>query len=237
MQECSIWAKEYGVDIEKFSFLPDLCTPSKFIEKEKDFDPENIRICHAGSLYPTHGPRGICNHKTMLDDAITLTERGINVHFVLPPAHFSSITINANNNQADMDRYLDWLYEHASNKRMQIIKGSDTDARLISEYDFGFIVLRDMHKYPRFIGRTILSKFALYMEAGIPVMVPASLESIAELVKEHGIGIVYPNTVDGIFERITPPYMSKNIHREMCENVREFRKTFTYEKWNTEAML
>lgn len=219
----------------RFRFLPDLCTPSAFVVKEKTYDPGNITLCHAGSLYPTHGPRGFDNHKTMLDDAITLSASGITTHFILPPHHYDTIMAQANKSQDGVERYLDFFYENKYNDNIAILRGESMSAEMIANYDFGFITLRDMHKYPRFIGRTLLSKFALYMEAGIPVMVPPSLEKVAELVIDHSIGIVYQNSLEAmttLLQSITPA-----THARMRENVREFRETFTYANWHAEDLL
>ena len=63
--------------------------------------------------------------------------------------------------------------------------------REITRYDFGMCMPTPEGVRPTSYGYVLPSKFITYLRAGLPIVVPEDQTFIADLVRDHGLGVVY----------------------------------------------
>lgn len=92
----------------------------------------------------------------------------------------------------------------------------------ISHLDFGVFGLSQAGSRPQHSGYILSFKFIAYLRAGLPVLVPEDYTLHADLVREHGLGVVF-----GYDDPAAIPALLKgqDINR-LKENVRKFRAEF-----------
>ncbi len=63
--------------------------------------------------------------------------------------------------------------------------------REIAQYDFGLCIPTPEEVRPTSYGYILPGKIIAYLRAGLPILVPEDQTFVADLVREHGIGVVY----------------------------------------------
>lgn len=218
-QACT-WAKEYNVSEEKFFFFPEFCNKDNF-NKKPQIEYKNISLVYAGAIPPTCFAEDYFPGKSHLRSIKLLTKQKINIDFVLPPNVYNTFF-------SSKDMYLDFIYESETNKRFNLIKGKELGSEILNKYHFGFFELEtsginhDLYKY------AVTSKFAFYLEAGLPMLVNEKFVAIAQLVEENGLGIIFHNK--DMKNLNTKLKIAQNEYDSFCENIKKFRKNFTYTK-------
>lgn len=225
-EQAELWAKEYGVDKKKFVFFPEFCNQF-FDNKKKKYDKNKIRLTYAGAIPSTSQPEDYFPGKAHLRSIKRLTKQGIYIDFVLPELVYETM-------RNSKDAFFDFLYEAEINKRFQLVKGKSLDAEILHEYDFGFFELEasgvnhDLYKY------AITSKFAFYLEAGLPMLVNKKFVSMSKLVKKYGLGIVFDNDdLSHLKEKLN---VKQYEYSEFIENIKRYRKKYVYNKKHLKKM-
>lgn len=98
--------------------------------------------------------------------------------------------------------------------------------REISRYDFGMCIPTPEEVRPTSYGYILPSKIIAYLRAGLPIVVPEDQTFVADLVKEHGIGVVYSYED---CDRMPELLNSQDIDR-LKKNVVRFREQFRIER-------
>jgi len=226
-EEYSMWAKEYNVSPEKFSFLPEYCNEQNF--NTKTYTPSKFpHIVHAGSLPPSSYPEEFFWTKGYLRTIKKSASKNIYFSCVIPEGYYERI-IN------DKPLYSDIMYENCFNKKFSLRKGRDLDPTILNQYHFGHFTVEYTTLNCRLNRYAVPSKVAFYLEAGIPLLVNKEMRSVARLTQENKIGIVYSNNdLINLDQRL---HSSKEEYLSMIENVKRFRKKFCYDQANLEALF
>lgn len=217
-EQALLWSKEYNVPTEKFLFFPEYCNTAHFIRKTvPSFVP--LKLVYAGRIAPTHLPEAYFPFKAHLRSIQKLTAQNICIDFVLPEHEYNHV-------QTHRKEFQDFLYEDRFNDRFNLIQGKSLDPNVLQPYHFGFFELEASGKNHLLYKYAVISKFAFYMEAGIPILVNEKFVSIAELVKKHGLGIVFCNRDLDDFAAVTK--ISEEEYNRFLSNVDAFRQNYTY---------
>ncbi|OGQ92058.1 MAG: hypothetical protein A3J85_07305 [Desulfobacula sp. RIFOXYA12_FULL_46_16] len=226
--ETDRWAEEHNCSPGKFVFFPELCDEENFCQLIPEKPMDKISLVMASSLPPNNLPVDMFPGKTIFRDTRLLTRKGLMIDFVVPEAVFSRIL-------SEKKLYLDVLYESRFNPNFNLVKGRALAARILQVYHYGVFLFSDVTREVRLFEHAIPSKFALYLEAGLPVLVNDKIKSLARLVEKNGLGIVFS---DKKMEEL--PEKLQRIHHEyteMSHNVCAFRKEFTYQSFSTLGKL
>lgn len=217
-QQTRQWSSEYNIDENKFIFFPEYCNEESFVNKELLY--ENIKIVYAGRIQPTSYPEELFPAKSHLRSSKILTNNKIDVSFVLPEKEYSEVIRRKN-------EFLDFLYEDKFNTSFNLVKGEDLNPNILNTYHFGFFELetsgvnKELYKY------AVTSKFAFYLEAGLPILVNNDFIAMADIVSSYNLGIVFCNEDLVNLHNILD--ISQGEYNEFLKNIREYRKEFTYE--------
>lgn len=98
--------------------------------------------------------------------------------------------------------------------------------REIAGYDFGMCIPTPEEVRPTSYGYILPGKILAYLRAGLPIVVPEDQTFVADLVREHGIGVVY--SYDDC-ERMPELLDSQDIDR-LKQNVVRFREQFRIDR-------
>ncbi len=124
--------------------------------------------------------------------------------------------------------FLDELAQRvgASNVHSCVPLPEEEFVHTISEYDYGLIGPTPEDRRPLVTGYGPPFKFITYLRAGLPIVVPEDFIMVAEIVRRHGIGVVYSyDDLDGI-----PELLSRQDLRQLKANVIRCREHFRIEK-------
>lgn len=225
-EQHNIWAQRYGMEAENFHFLPEYCNEKNFIENNVKPVKSGMKLVMAGSLPPTCEPELVAakNFYRMMKD---ITSCGVYLDVMLLEKNYENVKNDP--------RYKDYRYEELFNEYFGIKKGSSMQPEILRGYHFGIfsdtLYGCELEKYPEHYEYAVFSKIVLYLEAGLPVLINAALKSIAKIVREHKIGIVFEEKDLLRLDRVLDIEPKK--YEEMVQNVYNFRKVFTY---NTHTM-
>ncbi len=220
VEQAKIWAKSYNVDVNKFIYFPEMCHEDNMIDKFIKIDKE-INLVYAGRISPTSLPQEYFPGKSHLRSIKTLTAKKINIDFVLPPMIYRDVFENK-------ELYLDFIYEHRFNNRFNIIKGEILNPEILHKYHFGFFELEASGINDMLYRYGVVSKFAFYLEANLPIIVNSKFISIAKIVKEEKIGLVFSNKdLENLNEIINS---KKDEYSIYINNIKKYRKEFSYTK-------
>lgn len=225
-----IWAQRYGIGTENFHFLPEYCNEKNFIENDIKPVKSAMKLVMAGSLPPTCEPELVAakNFYKMMKD---ITSCGVYLDVMLLEKNYENLRNDP--------RYKDYRYEELFNKYFGIKKGSSMQPDILSGYHFGIfsdtLYGTELEKYPEHYEYAVFSKIVLYLEAGLPVLINAALKSIARIVKEHNIGIVFQEK--DLLELDTLLDIEPKEYEKMVQNVYNFRKVFTYNTQTLKELL
>lgn len=212
------WAKEYNTNESKFIFFPEFCNENNF-NKRKPIKYKNIHLVYAGAIPPTSFPDEYFPGKSHLRSIKSLSKQKINIDFVLPPHVYDTFF----NPKGD---FLDFILESKLNKRFNIVKGKELNSEILNKYHFGFFELEASGRNHNLYKYAITSKFAFYLEAGIPILINEKFYSMSSIVKKHKLGIIFKNSdLKDLNKKIN---ISQNEYNLFCKNINNFRKKFTY---------
>ena len=177
------------------------------------------RLVFAGTLNPSSHPSPAFGDVQLLGLIKKLLRQGLVFHLYLNPY------------QADSKLFWDYQYLAKAEPGFTLFKGKGPAElpRSIAGYHYGSM----LHLFPEdnaikkdHLRYILPTKFFSYMEAGLPVLVSEELEAVADLVREHGLGLV--------LSRNDLCKVSEMLRRKDCgalrENVRAFRSRWKMSK-------
>lgn len=228
-------AKIYHVPSKKFHFFPEYCIEEKFIKRSFIYNKKNIRILWVGGIVHTSSPNEISANKTFFEtfQYITKQNKNITVDMFLLKYMYEKI-----HNPANKLIWQDWLFEDKFNDKFNIKLGSSTDLNIFLNYDFAIISNLWFDKNDLSLLNTahaVISKFALYLEIGIPIIVHEKWKPLVDIVKQYDIGIIISNK--DIKKLDTILSISKSRYDTIVENIYKFRKLYTYNKQTMQVIL
>jgi GT2 family glycosyltransferase/predicted O-methyltransferase YrrM len=98
--------------------------------------------------------------------------------------------------------------------------------REIARYDFGLCVPTPEETRPTSYGYILPGKIIAYLRAGLPIVVPEDQTFVADLVREHGIGVVYGY---GDADRMADLLHAQDVD-QLKKNVVRFRERFRIDR-------
>jgi len=219
-EQAKIWAKEYNVNKNKFIFFPEYCNEENFSTKPISFNPNNtINLVAAGSLAPSSFPEQFFPTKGMLRGVNKLSKQNIQTNMITVPKYYDGIF-------EQKAIYQDILYENKFNPYFNILKGEILASNVLESFDFGFFQLEYTTKNEYLNKYAIPSKFAFYLEAGIPMIVNSKMESLAYYVEKYNLGIVFKNSNISNMREVLE--INQSEYRDMINNIINFREKFLY---------
>lgn len=222
-EQAKIWAKDYDVNKDKFLFFPEYCDDCNFEEKLVHFKNKNkITLVHAGTVPPSSKPEGFFMTKGLLRSAKKLTKQNISINLVIPPKSYEYL-LKSNLH------YKDLLYENEFNDKFNIFKGKNLNASVLNKFDFGFFQL-EYHTKNEYLNKYVVpSKFAFYLEAGIPIVINKKFKSLSKIVQKNNLGIVFSNSdlynLDDKLRKIT-----QKEYVGFLLSIKKFRNKFVLSK-------
>ncbi|MCF6330053.1 MAG: hypothetical protein L3I99_00720 [Sulfurimonas sp.] len=219
-KQAKLWAKEYDTKREKFIFFPEYCNKNSF-NKKPVLKYKNIHLVYAGAISPSTKPEDYFPGKSHIRAIKSLTKQGINIDFVLPQ-HIYDFTMKS------VDVFKDFIYEKEINKKFNIIKGKSLDSSVLNKYHFGFFELEASGLNHTLYKYALTSKFAFYLEAGLPMLINDKFVSMAKIIKEHKLGIVFNNNELENMSAVLD--ISQTEYDKFILNIQKYRKKFIYKK-------
>lgn len=229
-EQAKIWAKKYKVNKKKFVFFPEFCNEENFFDK-KVLDTDTYNIAFAGSLSPTSYPEEFFIAKPHLRSVRCLTKQNIDVSYVLVEGSYAAT-------QSPKQRLLfqDVLYENQFNDKFHLVKGKQLDSSVLSAYHYGFFHLEDCVKKQNLTRYAVPSKFAFYLEAGLPMIINRKMKGLSKLVKKYGLGVVFDNNeIDDLAIKLKS--ISTKEYKGYISNINLFRKRFIFKSSNLDKIL
>lgn len=217
-EQAVLWSKEYGVDLNRFVFFPEFCNKDSFENRAIEY--KDIHLVYAGKIQKSTYPEQLFPAKSHLRSITKLTKQGFNIDFILPEMEYDNVVKNK-------EYFLDFLYENSFNDRFNLIRGRKLHPQILKKYHFGFFELEVSGKNIELFRYAIVSKFAFYLEASLPMLVNKNFISIAFLIKEHQLGVVFENKDIDSFDTLLD--ISQNQYDTYIKNIQKFRKSFVYE--------
>jgi len=218
-EQAKLWAKDYKTDKNKFISFPEYCNKNSFNDKPA-LKYKNINIVYAGAIPATIQPEDFFPGKSHIRSIKQLTKQNINVDFVLPE-HVHKNTLRL------VDMFKDFIYEDETNDRFNIIKGEALNSKILNKYHFGFFELEASGINQSLYEYAITSKFAFYLEAGLPILINDRFISMSKLVKKHQLGIVFNN--DDVKNMSSVLNISQKKYDSFVKNIKKYRKNFIYD--------
>lgn len=178
----------------------------------------------AGILAPLSYPNYFIG-KDLLNSAKTVSKQSMKFTFMLPPSYSSSMIMV----ESDRKLYYEYFYIARFDDNITIHFGDipQRAIKLLENFDFGVFPLFQDDNW-KFTKHMIPSKFALYLEAGLPIIVNENMETLAGIVREYEIGIVVNNDTAKDLKCIIDQNVEK--YTLMKKNVFSFRQNFNYKK-------
>lgn len=220
-EQTKIWVKEYKVNENKFLFFPEYCNKINFQNKDVTLhQKKKVNLVHAGTVPPSSFPEEFFMTKGLLRSTKRLSKQGISTNLVVPPHSYDDLL-------SKKQLYKDLLYENTFNNNFNIYRGKVLDASILNKFDFGFFQI-EYHTKNEYLNKYVVpSKFAFYLEAGIPIIINSKFIAVAELVKKNNLGIVFSNkdidNLGDILQNIT-----RKKYKEFIDNIKKFRISFEF---------
>ena len=219
-EQALIWSKNYRVDIDKFIFFPEYCNEENFNNK-KDIDLSILKLVYAGSMCPNSFPESHFPCKSLFRSVRLLSSKGIEVNYVLVKSAFDATQDHRK------ELFLDILYEDKFNKFFNLKEGKSLDSSILNKYHYGFFHLEDTTENQGLTQYAVPSKFAFYLEAGLPILINEKWKTISALVKKYNLGIVFSNEeLDNLDIKLNK--ISQSEYLSFIESLTLFRNTYTY---------
>lgn len=221
-EQVQLWCNEYDTCEENFIFFPEFCNEENFIIKKTTTCSPEPRLALAGSLHPTVYTQDYFPGKDLLNSIRKITKKEISIDFIVPEQLYD---ISFGEKRA---LFYDLDYERTFNPKFNVIRGKALAPELLHGYDFGFFELESTSLNEHVIKYAIVSKFAFYLEAQIPMLVNRRFESIARIVEKYSLGIVFENEdIERLAEVLN---ISSNQYKSYINNINKFREEFKYDK-------
>ena len=218
-EQSRLWAHEYSCSEDKFIFFPEFCNPSSFIYRDYSHERSRVNLVYAGKIPSTTLPEDYFPGKSHLRSIKQISNYDISIDFVLPPTIYQDFF-------KEKKKYMDFIYEDEMNKHFNLRSGGVLDSRVLNDYHFGFFELETTGKNVMLYKYAVTSKFAFYLEAGLPLLVNEKFESIAYYVKKYKIGIVFSNSdLDDMEKKLK---ITDDLYNSYQDNIKEFRTSFIY---------
>lgn len=217
-EQASIWAKRFNVNKDKFHFFPEYCNEESF-HIRTNITYKKPKLVLAGSLSPSSYPEEICPSKSHLRVIKKITKKGISVDYVLPIGTYAGVKSSKNRLL-----FQDVLFEDKFNENFNLLRGKTLDSSILNEYHFGFFSLEYVTKNEYKNKYAIPSKFAFYLESGLPMIVNKKLKALSYLVETYKLGIAFDNDDINSLEKILDITTSEYL--KLVENIYSFRKNF-----------
>lgn len=219
-------AYKYGVAQKKFVFFPEYCSEDRFVVKPLR-EKSNIKLLWAGGIASTIAPSEISENKSFFQTFQYITKYcHICIDMYLLKRYYDNI-----HNPVNKNIWSDWLYEDKFNNNLNIKLGTTTQFEIFSNYDFAIVANLWYDKNDLSMVNTcnaVISKFALYLEIGIPIVVNKKWKAIAKIVKEYGLGVIISNKeIKNLNQVLT---ISEDKYNAMIDNIYKFRQNYTYNK-------
>ena len=221
-EQALIWAKEYKTDKDKFIFFPEYCDKDKFFNR-KNTPYKKHKLVFAGSLGPTSDPQEFFLAKPHLMAIRTIAKKDIFINYVLSPGTYAGIK-----SEKQKILFQDILYENKFNKNFNIKKGKVLDSSILKNYTYGIFTLEYTVKNEHLNKYAIPSKFAFYLEAGIPLLVNKKLVALSQYVEKYNLGITFSNSDLANLHKILKQNEPK--YNKFIKNIKKFRENFTYKE-------
>lgn len=228
-EQAKIWSKKYKVSKNKFIFFPEYCNKENFIDNLTPYNKKK-KLVFAGTFAPSSYPQETFVTKYKISALRKITSKNISVTIFLPEGAYNSMF-------SDDKRILfqDFLYENEFNTFFTIRKGEILNPNILKDYHFGFLVLKYSTKKRELNKFAIPSKFAFYLEAGLPIIINDKMKSLAKIVKKYNLGIVIQNrdleNINNILE------ISEKEYKRKVKAIKKFRKKFTLENSKFKKVL
>ena len=184
---------------------------------------EPYSLVWAGILQPLSYPKKF-KGRYLLESAKIVSNQNMRFTFMLPPSFSTSMLMV----KSDRDLYYEFFYEAKLNENIDIHFGDipQKAIKLLEKYHFGVFPLIQ-EKDRKFYRNIIPSKFALYLEAGLPIIVNDCMIKLSSVVKEYNLGIVVSNDNVKDLKKIIDK--KRDEYPLMQENIIKFRESFCYE--------
>ncbi len=223
-----LWEKEYNIDKNKFTFFPEFCNNESFVDKKrKEYDIQNIRLVYAGKISSTTLPEDYFPGKSHLRSLKILTKKNINIDFVLPPEIYNDIF-------NEQKKYMDFVYLNQLNPKFNIVKGEVLNPNILNKYDFGFFELETTGLNHMLYKYAVTSKFSFYLEALLPLLVNEKFSSMAKLVRDNNLGIVFNNNdLENLDKKLN---ITNEQYQNFVKSIIKFRTKFTYNNINLDIL-
>lgn len=228
-------AKKYNVSKKKFIFFPEYCNKNNFTIRETiNYNPNNKKqLLMAGGFVPTTAPKYLIENKLFFDTCEQITKSNIIIDCYLLQKNFDNV-FNVNNKLI----WQDWLYENKFNDNFNIKLGTRTSLTIFHKYDFAIAAGLKYNKRTLCLANyteAVVSKIALYLEIGIPLIVHKRWVAIAKIVRDNNIGIIISNKdLKNLNNIINVTY---DEYKQMVENIYKFRNKYTYNKKTMKPIL
>lgn len=227
-----ILALRYRVNKNKFYFFPEYSEVSNYNPiSEKIYDLENIRLLMAGGGTNTGAPNIIVPGKSFFDALIQISNNNIYVEMIVIQKTYDMIYQNKK-------MYLDYLYENEFNQYFSIKKGEDLKSSIGAKYHFGLFGDTNFPKDALYLEAEmygVTSKFAFYLECGLPVLVNKRFRTLSNIVEKNKIGLTFVDDDLKDFKKILD--ITQNKYNQLLQNVYKFREIFTYNEETMKPIL
>lgn len=227
-EQAKIWSKKYKVNKNKILFLPEFPNSENFSSKKCNIQ-KNIKLVFAGTFPSSSKPEQFFLTKGLLRATKVLNTQKIEINILTPPKNYEEIQQNKN-------LYQDILFENQFNNLFNLKKGEILNPSFLSEYDYGFFIIEYTTKKELLNKFAVPSKFSLYLEAGIPLIINKKHKTLAKYVKKYKLGVVFENKDIKNLHKILNN-ISLNEYKSFIKNIIKFREYFSYENSTLKSIL
>lgn len=194
------------------------CSDAFLAEKKHAEAGQPIHIAYAGSVSPSCNPKEFFGATQLLPFIKSVTAQNIRFSALMNPAQ-------------KKDRlYWDYSYEEKHNPLFELKRGLPPleAAALLSAADFGLMAFDySCVKIKKgTLAGGLPTKFTLYLEAGLPIIVSEELEYLADIVRQNHIGVVVKQSQ----LKSLPSVLLDCDYPSLLEHVGEFRQVFNFRK-------
>lgn len=216
----------YNIKKRKSHFFPEYCNKDSFYTPTKKyFNKNNIKILFASGINKTSLPMQASPAKSVFKMLTTISKQNIYIDLMLLPKSYKKVFND------EIDLFQDYIYEHTFNDFFTIKKGSDLNHRDTDKYNFGIFAGLDFNTKGLYVeaeSYAVTSKFAFYLESGLPILVHKRFKLLSKIVKKNHIGLIYDDNDLLNFKSFLN--ISKKDYNQLLINVSKFREVFSYNK-------
>ena len=225
--------REYNIHRTKnYFFFPEYSHKNNFYEKiHKSYNIETIKIVFAGGGTHSSIPSQIGPVKSFLFTIAQLSEQKISVTQMVLAKFYKRMEENP-------ILYQDLLYENQFNPFFSLKLGENLMSSIGENYHFGIFTDSNYQKNNLFEyaeAYAITSKFAFYLECGLPLLVNKRFKTLSQLIEEHHIGLTFDDEDLKDFKKVLN--ISEDKYHKIVTNIYTFREKFTYNNKTMEPLF